>query len=83
MCLFQNVKILEQILLVDNLFKINLSKTEINDKIVDFLCHSKLLGFIGRSSTDNENNSLCVSWLKEPNNFNDQIKDFKSFKRHD
>ena len=73
-------KILEQILLVDNLFKINLSKTEINDKIVDFLCHSKLLGFRGRSSTDNENNSLCVSWLKEPNNFNDQIKDFKALK---
>jgi hypothetical protein len=44
------------------------------------LCHSKLLGFRGRSSPDDENNSICVSWLKEANNYDDQIKDFKALK---
>ena len=48
--LAERKKILEEILFVDNLFEINLTKNEINQKINNYFCKTRLMGYHGSNS---------------------------------
>ena len=57
-------KILEKILFVDNLFEINLTKNEINQKINNYFCKTRFMGYHG------SNSNVCNPNLTL-NNFNE------------